>query len=214
MISLISCSVVYLSLLRSSNVMLNKKLLSGVFLMTTLLSTSAFSAERALYVSELNVMSQAQFEQALGSVFEKAPWVIKQAAEKRPYKGFVDLYEGIIEPLKVASPEVQLAVIKSHPNLACKGIRAESITAHSQSEQSSAGLNQCTQEEADLLLSLNQAYQQKFGFPFMLSIKGYNKAEIIEQLKTRINNDKQQEFDTALQQVYKVVLWRMLDAVK
>lgn len=194
--------------------MLSKKLLSGVFLITTLLSTSAFSAERALYVSELNSMSQAKFEQALGNIFEKAPWVIKQAAEKRPYKGFVHLYEGIIEPLKVARPDVQLALIKSHPNLACKGIRAENITAHSQNEQSGAGLNQCTQEEADLLLSLNRAYQKKFGFPFMLAIKGYNKTEIIEQLKMRMNNDRQQEFDSALQQVYKVVLWRMLDTVK
>lgn len=194
--------------------MLSKKLLSGAFVITMLLSASAFSTERALYVSELNSMNQEQFEQALGKIFEKAPWVIKQAAENRPYKGFVDLYEGTIKPLKMASPEVKLALIKSHPNLACKGIRAENITAHSQSEQSGAGLNQCTQEEADLLLKLNQAYQEKFGFPFMLAIKGYNKAEIIEQMKMRINNDKQQEFDGALQQVYKVVLWRMLDTVK
>lgn len=194
--------------------MFNKKLLSGVFLIASGLSFPTFSADRAIYVSELNAMSQAQFEQALGNIFEKAPWVIRQAGEKRPYKGFVALYEGVIEPLKTATPEVQLALIQSHPNLACKGIRTVDITAHSQSEQSGAGLDQCTQEEADLLLNLNQAYQKKFGFPFMLAIKGYNKAEIIEQLRARINNDKQQEFDGALQQVYKVVLWRMLDTVK
>lgn len=194
--------------------MFNKKLLASIFLMTSSLSFSAFAAERTIYVDELNSMSQEKFEQALGHIFEKAPWVIQQAGENRPYKGFVALYEGIIEPLKTANPDVLLALIQSHPNLACKGIRSEGITAHSQSEQSGAGLDQCTQEEADTLLKLNQAYQQKFGFPFMLAIKGYNKAEIIEQFQMRINNDKQQEFDGALQQVYKVVLWRLLDTVK
>lgn len=194
--------------------MFNKTLLASMFLITSSLSCSAFSAEKVIYVNELNSMSQDKFEQALGNIFEKAPWVIQQAGEKRPYKGFVDLYEGIIEPLKTANHDVLLALIQSHPNLACKGIRSADITAHSQSEQSGAGLDRCTQEEADLLLSLNQAYQAKFGFPFMLAIKGYNKAEIIEQFQTRIKNDKQQEFDGALQQVYKVVLWRLLDTVK
>ncbi|MFC0226859.1 2-oxo-4-hydroxy-4-carboxy-5-ureidoimidazoline decarboxylase [Serratia aquatilis] len=194
--------------------MFNKKLFASILFITSSLSFSAFSAEKVIYIDELNSMSQEKFEQALGNIFEKAPWVIQQAGEKRPYKGFVDLYEGIIEPLKTARPDVLLALIQSHPNLACKGIRTADITAHSQSEQSGAGLDQCTQEEADLLLNLNKDYQKKFGFPFMLAIKGYNKTEIIEQFQKRINNDKQQEFDGALQQVYKVVLWRLLDTVK
>lgn len=194
--------------------MLNKMALASIFLISSGLSFSALATEPIIYVDELNSMSQDKFEQALGNIFEKAPWVIEQAGKKRPYKGFIDLYEGIIEPLKTASPEIQLALIQSHPNLACKGIRTANITAHSQSEQSGAGLDQCTQQEADLLLNLNQTYQQKFGFPFMLAIKGYNKTEIIEQFQKRVDNDKQQEFDGALQQVYKVVLWRLLDTVK
>ena len=171
-------------------------------------------AAPTVYVDDLNKMSQPEFEQALGKIFERAPWAIQQASQKRPYKGFVDLYEGIIGTVKKADHQTQLKLLQSHPDLACKGIRPAEITQHSQNEQSGAGLDQCTQQEADLLVNLNKTYKQKFGFPFMLAVKGYNKAEIIQQFQKRLDNSKQQEFDTALQQVYKVVLWRLLDTVK
>lgn len=194
--------------------MSNKPLLISSLVLA--LSFPLFGAQAAptVTIDELNKMSQAQYEQSLDKIFEKAPWAIKQAGQKRPYKGFVDMYEGIIGTVKGANYETQLALIQSHPDLACKGIRGANIAQHSQNEQSGAGLNECTQQEADLLKNLNKQYKQKFGFPFMLAVKGYNKAEIIDQFQKRINNNKQQEFDTALQQVYKVIMWRLLDTAK
>ena len=154
-----------------------------VSLLVLALSCPLFAVQAAPMVSvdDLNKMSQAQFEQSLDKIFEKAPWAISQAAKKRPYKGFIDMYEGIIGTVKGADYQTQLALIQSHPELACKGIRVANIAEHSQNEQSGAGLNQCTQQEADLLKSLNKQYKQKFGFPFMLAVKGFNKEEAHEQ---------------------------------
>lgn len=194
--------------------MFNKILLTSWLIFTSCLSLSSAYANPTITVDDLNHMSQADFERTLDHIFEKAPWAIQQAVAKRPYKGFVDLYEGIITTVKNADIKTQLALIQSYPDLACKGIRATEVNKYSQNEQGSSGLNQCTPQEAAQLLSLSKAYREKFGIPFMLAVKGYSKEDIIEQLQKRLNNDQQQEINTALQQVYKVVLLRLLDTVK
>ncbi|MDF0605757.1 2-oxo-4-hydroxy-4-carboxy-5-ureidoimidazoline decarboxylase [Neisseriaceae bacterium TC5R-5] len=193
--------------------MSNKWLFVGAFL-SCLTAPLVLSAAPSIHVEDLNQMTQENFEQALQQIFERAPWAVQQAAEKRPYKGFVDLYEGLIGSVKNSDHATQLALIRSHPDLACKGIRPEDVAQHSQNEQSGAGLNQCTQQQADQLRELNTSYQQKFGFPFMLAVKGYNKADIVDQMQRRIEQEPQQEFDAALQQIYKVVMYRLLDTVK
>ncbi|PJG59175.1 2-oxo-4-hydroxy-4-carboxy-5-ureidoimidazoline decarboxylase [Aeromonas cavernicola] len=194
--------------------MLKKVVLTSALLFTAVLPMHSYGANPAIYINDLNKGSQAEFESALSKIFERAPWAIESVAAKRPFKGFVDLYENIILTIKNAGPETQMTLIKSHPDLACKGIRPAEITQHSENEQGGAGLNECSPEEASKLAELNKTYKAKFGFPFMLAIKGFNRTEMIEQLEQRINNDRQQEFDTALQQIYKVVMWRLSDTVK
>jgi 2-oxo-4-hydroxy-4-carboxy-5-ureidoimidazoline decarboxylase len=195
--------------------MLKKVLLTVAASTLLALSVSVPTAAAADHVmmADLNKMSQADFEKALAKVFERAPWVIKATGEMRPYKGFVDMYMNMVSVVQKADKKTKLALIQSHPDLACKGIRPE-VTAHSQSEQAGAGLDQCSQDEADKLAKLTSEYKQKNGFPFMLAVKGFNKAEIFEQIETRIKNAEESEFETALQQVYKVVLWRLLDTAK
>ena len=195
--------------------MLKKLLLSAFASALLALSVSVSTASAADYVmmADLNKMSQADYEKALAKVFERAPWVIKGAGQHRPYKGFVDMYMGMVSVIQKSDKKTKLALIQSHPDLACKGIRAE-VTAHSASEQAGAGLDQCSQEEADKLAKLTTEYRQKNGFPFMLAVKYFNKAEIFEQIDTRMKNSKESEFETALQQVYKVVLMRLLDTAK
>lgn len=164
-------------------------------------------------VDTLNAMSKAEFEKTLGDI-EKAPWAISEAAEQRPFIGFVDMYEKIIAGIKKADKKMQLELIRNHPELACKSVRAKVINEHSQKEQSGTGLNQCTEEEVALLQKMNAEYLQKFDFPFMLAVKGFNKEEIIQEFKSRLNNTKEQEFNTALQQIDKIVMMRLLDRVK
>ena len=195
--------------------MLKKSLLAvltSAFIALSVFAPTASAADPVM-MADLNKMSQADFEKALGKVFERAPWVIKATGEKRPYKGFVDMYMTMVAVVQAADKETKLALIQSHPDLACKGIRSE-VTAHSQSEQAGAGLDQCSQEEADKLAKLTAEYKQKNDFPFMLAVKGFNKAEIFEQIEGRIDNGTDEEFETALQQVYKVVLLRLLDTAK
>ncbi len=189
------------------------KLMAVSSLLYLACSGAAYANTVMVKIDALNAMSQVEFEQTLGDI-EKAPWAISEAAEKRPFTGFVDLYENIIVSIKKSDPKMQLELIRNHPELACKSVRIKEINEHSQKEQTGSGLNQCTEEEVALLQKMNMEYSKKFGFPFMLAVKGFNKEEIIQEFKVRLQNTQEQEFNSALQQVYKVVLMRLLDRVK
>ncbi len=165
-------------------------------------------------IADLNKMSQSEFEKAIAPVFEKAPWAVKATGERRPYRSFMDMYRAMDVIINSADAQVQLDLINSHPDLACKGVRPANVGEHSQKEQAGSGLNECSPEEAVLLKDLALAYHNKFGFTFFLAAAGFNRVEIAEQLKMRMNNTRDQEFATALQQISKVMLMRMLATAK
>lgn len=191
------------------------RLIKYTLIFLSLLFSVNYATANPIYnIDEINKMSAENYEKAFSNIFEDTTWPIVESAAKRPFSGFVNMYMNIIDVVEKSSEEKQLELIKSHPQLACKNLRNDNVAALSQGEQSGAGLNECTDKEAKELAKLNKEYNEKFGFPFLLAVKKATKQQIFSALKTRINNTRDQEFKIALQQEYKIVLFRLLDTVQ
>ena len=102
-----------------------------------------------------------------------------------------------------------MALLCAHPDLAGKLGKGDNLTAASKLEQNSADLSNCSPEEFDLFQNLNNKYVNKFGFPFILAVRGYHRAEILEIFKKRIRNKIEIEFNEALMQVHRIALLRL-----
>ena len=105
----------------------------------------------------------------------------------------------------------KLNLIKAHPELGKKLQKKEKLTKFSKEEQKSAGLDQCSDEEFEILSNLNDTYRSKFEFPFILAVKGLNKNQIIDNMKKRVNNSKSIEFETAINEIHKIAQLRIKD---
>ena len=105
----------------------------------------------------------------------------------------------------------KLNLIKAHPELGKKLQKKEKLTKFSKEEQKSAGLDQCSDEEFEILTNLNNTYRSKFEFPFILAVKGLNKNQIIDNMKKRVNNPKSVEFETAINEIHKIAQLRIKD---
>ncbi len=116
----------------------------------------------------------------------------------------------MVNVLSEASREQKLALINAHPDLAGR-LKLADLTADSRTEQSSAGLDSLTQEERSRFLKLNNAYKQKFGFPFIMAVKGRSKDEILAAFEDRLEHEQDIEFDTAIEQIELIALLRLKD---
>jgi len=108
-----------------------------------------------------------------------------------------------------ASTEWQLALIRAHPDLAGKAQIAGELTKDSTTEQSSAGLDQCSTEEYERFQTLNHDYQEKFGFPFVMAVRDSTRTEILAAFENRLENDPDTEFETALSEIHKIAALRL-----
>jgi OHCU decarboxylase len=148
------------------------------------------------------------FLKIYGSVYEKSPWIAEAAYAKRDGLDTIGkLHAAMREAVEAGGADKQLALIRAHPDLAA-GPSAK-MTTHSVNEQKGAGLNTCTPAEMAEFHRLNSEYRHKFGFPFIIAVKGLDKFQILEEFKRRINNAPEQEFSTALQQIHKIALLRL-----
>lgn len=192
------------------------KLVKLIFLFIPLyfFSAASFADTKIYSINELNTMSTDNYDQALTGIIQNTNWPIQGSAAHRPFKGFIDMYFSIINVIEQSGKEKQLELIKAHPVLACKNKREDNIAASSQGEQSGAGLNECTVAESDKLEALNKAYSEKFGYAFLLAVKNATKQQIFSSLESRLNNSQEEEFQIALQQEYKIILFRLLDRVQ
>ena len=148
-------------------------------------------------------MTKDGFVARYGSIYEHAPWVAEKAWGQRGV-----IAAKMAKIVDQSGPEAQLTLLRAHPDLAGK----LAMTAASVSEQSGAGLDQCTPQEFAEFTDLNTAYKAKFGFPFILAVKGKLRLEILETFRSRIHNDAKTEFATALAQVHQIARLR-LDAL-
>ncbi|TAM50530.1 MAG: 2-oxo-4-hydroxy-4-carboxy-5-ureidoimidazoline decarboxylase [Paraburkholderia sp.] len=164
-------------------------------------------------LEQLNTMSPEAFEAALSGIFEHSPWVAERAARMRPFASVDALYAAMCEIVANAGDKRQFALIDAHPELAGKAAVQGELTAESTREQSGAGLAQCSQEEFDKLQRLNEAYRKKFGFPFILAVRGYDRAGIIANFEARLNNAAEDELRTSLEQIYSIARFRIDDLV-
>lgn len=167
-----------------------------------------------LSLAMINALDPADFEARLGHACEHAPWVARRAAARRPFASRDDLHRAMIDAIADASEAERLAVLRQHPELAGKAAIAGDLTADSRREQSGAGLDRLTPEEYRRFHDLNRAYTEKFGFPFILAVKGKTKHEILAAYAARIDNDRATEFDTALEQVGRIIGFRLADIVE
>ena len=155
--------------------------------------------------SNLNNLNQGKFISLFGVIFEKTQWIAEKLFELKPFKNKDDLINKIIKIYETSSQDEILNILRSHPKLAVE----KELTEHSNQEQSRANLKNCTQEEFNEFTKLNSEYEKKFGFPFIMAVKGKDKIEILNNFRQRINNNIEFEFEESKKQVKKIALFRL-----
>ncbi len=161
-------------------------------------------------LEQISQMSQADFISAIGWIFEHSPWVAEQVWPQRPWVSASSLHQAMCNIVQKASNSAKLALIQAHPDL---GTRAKMADA-SVSEQKGAGLDRLSLEEFERIQQLNQAYVQKFGFPFIFAVKGKSKEDIFASMESRLPNSLEAEFEEALSQIYKIAGFRLADILE
>ena len=154
-------------------------------------------------------MSQTEFVALLGTVFEQTPKIAQQAWGERPFADLSDLHQKMIAVVMKMCLTEQLALIQAHPDL---GSRAK-MAAASVQEQMGAGLTQLTPTEYEWFQALNAAYRKKFGFPFVMAVKGQTKTSILEAFGTRLENHKELEIQQALSEITQIARFRLDDLI-
>jgi len=160
-------------------------------------------------LDQLNQLDRVAFTQALGHLFEHSPWVAEAAWNRRPFRGAAQLHAELCAAMHAAPYERQLDLIRAHPDLAGRLAQQSQLTADSQREQSSAGLHRLSPEEMGEFQRRNDAYRERFGFPFIICARLSHKAAILDAMRERLNNTPGQEFDTALTEIEKIARLRL-----
>ena len=164
-------------------------------------------------VAELNEASEDDFCAALDGIWEHSPWIVKAAAAARPFVDVDSLGAAMWAAVGAASHEDRLALLRAHPDLAGKLALAGELTRESAGEQASAGLDRLTKSEFKAFNAWNERYRQRFGFPFILCVRGNTKTTIRAAFRRRLNNPLAVEFAAALEEVRKIADLRLRDRI-
>ena len=161
-------------------------------------------------IDKVNKLSKSDFIAIFGNVFEKTEWIAQISYDLKPYKNFEELFSKMMEVFENIEKEKHLEILNTHPNLAVE----KKLTRDSKNEQKNATLNQCTEKEFLEFKKLNEEYKKKFGFPFIIAVKGKNKEEILNSFRQRIANNINLEFIEAKKQVKKIAIFRLSEIIK
>jgi N-carbamoyl-L-amino-acid hydrolase len=169
-----------------------------------------------LTLDRLNAADEAQFTTLLDGVYEHSPWIAAHAWARRPFASLAQLKHALVESVRGAPREARLGLIRAHPELAGKAMVSKTLTAESTNEQSKAGLTDCTPQEFETIQRLNADYNAKFGFPFILAVRGprgagLSKREIIDTFARRLANTPDFEFAEALRNIDRIAEIRLND---
>lgn len=156
-------------------------------------------------LTQLNQFDQAAFTAALGDVFEATPAIAAAAWPQRPFTSLHQLHCALVEQVQALSTAEQLALVQAHPDL---GSRVQ-MAAASVQEQARAGLNQLNTAEYEQFQALNQRYQAKFGFPFVMAIANQSKASILSNFAQRLDHSTEQELAEAIAQIIAIAWFRL-----
>lgn len=167
-----------------------------------------------LNLAQLNDAPLAQWMAALDGVYEHSPWIAERAANQRPFASLVALKHGLQQVVQAATPEEQLSLIRAHPELAGKAAMAGELSKESTSEQAGVGLHLCSAEEYAQLQQLNSDYNAKFGFPFIVAVKGSDgqgltRHQIIAHFSRRLAATVASEISEALHQIGRIAEMRL-----
>ena len=161
-------------------------------------------------IDTFNKLNKSEFLSIFGNVFEKTEWIAEKCYDSKPYNNVQELVNKMMEVFENSIKEKHLEILNSHPDLAVK----KKLTKESENEQANANLNQCTNEEFEEFNKLNEKYKKKFGFPFIIAVKGKNKNEILNIFRQRITNNINLEFEEAKKQVKKIATFRLSEIIK
>jgi 2-oxo-4-hydroxy-4-carboxy-5-ureidoimidazoline decarboxylase len=164
-------------------------------------------------LAAVNAMSEPEFVAALGGIAEHSPWVAERAAKRRPFASRDAMIEAFQAAIGEAGAEEQRALLVAHPDLAGRAAIAGDLTEDSKREQAGAGLDRLTAEEFARFTMLNTAYRERFGIPFIFAVRGADKHRILAAFEARIGNAPDVEFATALEQVCRIVSFRIEDRI-
>ena len=161
-------------------------------------------------IDKVNNLGKSDFISIFANVFEKTQWIAEKTYNSKPYKNFEELFSKMMEIFEHSKKERHLEILNAHPDLAVE----KKLTEDSRNEQKNASLNQCTDEELVEFRKLNNEYKKKFGFPFIVAVKGKNKEEILNSFRQRITNNINLEFEEAKKQVKKIASFRLSEIIK
>jgi 2-oxo-4-hydroxy-4-carboxy-5-ureidoimidazoline decarboxylase len=166
-----------------------------------------------LSLAALNASDRDGFVGVLGHLFEHSPWVAADTYAKRPFRDLDDLHGALCATMREAPAQMQLELIRAHPDLAGRLAKAGQLTASSTREQSAAGLDQLSPSEAAEIQRLNDAYKARFGFPFIICARLNAKDTILAAMRSRVGSRPDAEHSTALNEIAKIARLRLNEAV-
>ncbi len=165
-----------------------------------------------LTVASLNHMDRDAFVTHLAGVFEHSLWVAERSVNARPFGSIAMLHARMVLAVKNASRDEQLRLLCAHPELAGKEAQAGTLTDDSTREQRGAGLIDLDAAEKASIARLNAGYRAKHGFPFIIAVRNYTRAQIFSEFARRLDNDQEAEIAACLEQVFNITRLR-LDAM-
>ncbi len=160
-------------------------------------------------LDSLNRADPNAFVAALAGIFEHSPWVAERVLAQRPFADVDALHAAMCAAVADAGETLQMALIRAHPQLAGKAAIRGELTASSTSEQRGAGLDQCSPEEFAEITQLNADYDVRFGFPFILAVKGHTRSSILANMRARLGHDRDAEIAEALKQIERIARFRL-----
>ena len=166
-----------------------------------------------LTLQEINALDQDHFVKGLSVLFEGPPWIVAQAWLARPFTSLERLHQALCAVMYNAPVEQQVALLRAHPDLVGRAALAGTLTPASTGEQAAAGLDRLSPEEIASFSRLNQAYRDRFGFPFVICARENKKDSILAGFDTRLLNSREQEIEIALGEVAKICRFRLHDLV-
>ncbi len=167
-------------------------------------------------LNQINTLPRAEAAALLTGLYEHSDWIAEQALDARPFASAASLKHAMVKVLGKAGRAPQLALVRAHPELAGKAMVAQNLTAESTHEQSKAGLTDCTPEEFAHIQQLNASYNAKFGFPFILAVRGprgagLSRQQIISTFERRLYNHADYELAECLRNIHRIVEIRLND---
>ncbi len=163
-----------------------------------------------LNVEQINALERHEFTNVFAPLFEHSPWVASRTAAKRPFRDRAELFEALCQTVMQAAADEKLSLIRAHPDLVGETV----LTNESKREQKTAGLGDLSPTETRQFRGYNAAYQERFGFPFVICARLNKKEAILAAFPLRLRNSRDQEMKIALAEIFKIADLRLQDLVE